>query len=224
MNDRHLLFSLLALPACGSTGSGGGSLWDLDGDSSEKIESSCLAAQELTYACYEPLGYGSSGGAYGSSGSYGTDDYVEAYCAEVQRYAEAYGPGCVGAFEEVFACLASLDCATVLHWQDDLDAYAPEPCRGVFRDANARCPEAFPQCTYRGYSSSGSGCGRTASGCVDGTTYGAQCSESGATRSCECERNGGVQRTVTVGGDLECSSQELSDELADACGFPPGVF
>lgn len=224
MNDRRLLLSLLALPACGPSVSPEGDDPRVpDGGDPKKIESSCKAAYQSMLACYDELGYGSSGGAYGSSGSYDPSEYIDEFCGNADEYASEYGPGCAGAYEEVFACIASLDCNAIVDWQEDPDGFAPEPCRAVFVDANERCPESFPQCGGQGISF-GSGCELTASGCLDGNTYAVRCTEPGATQSCECERNGETVQTVTLPGELECGSQELSDEVADACGFPPGVF
>ncbi len=194
-----------------------------DGGEPQKIESSCKAAYTSVYACFESSGYGSSGGAYGSSGSYDPGDYIDEFCGEIEEYAGAYGPGCVGAFEEVFACLASLDCDAISAWQTEGETPAPEPCRAVFLDASERCPESFSQCGARevGF---GGGCEEAVSGCLDGNTYAFRCTVAGATQSCDCERNGEVLQTVIVAGDLECGTQELSDELTGACEFPAGVF
>lgn len=197
-----------------------------DGGDPEKIESSCRAAYTSILACYEELGYGSSGGAYGSSGSYDPGDYIDEFCNNVEEYAAEYGPGCPGAFEEVFACLASLDCDEITTWQTESDSVAPESCRAVFIDANERCPESFSPCG--GGATSGGGpeghCESSSSGCLDGNSYAFRCSPAGATQSCECERNGEVVQTVTLPGDLGCGSQEQSQEIVDACGFPPGTF
>jgi len=193
-----------------------------DGGDPEKILSSCTAAYSAMLSCYEEVGDGSSGGGYESSGSYDPGEYIDELCGSTEEYVEMYGPGCAGAFEEVFACLASLDCTTILGWQES-DAFAPEPCQAVFVDANERCPESFRRCASQGVSFGG-GCEVTASSCLEGETYGVRCSEPGATQTCECERNGEVEQTVTVAGDLECGTSELSDELTAACGFPPGVF
>ena len=225
MNDRRLLLSLLALPACGpSVPPAADDPRVPDGGEPEKIESSCKASYQAMVSCYEELGYGSSGSGYGeSSGAYDPGVYIEAACAELEEYAAMYGPGCAGAYEEVFACLASLDCSTMLDWQSDEDAFVPEPCEAVYRDASERCPEGFPQCGVQELSF-GSGCEVTASSCLDGNTYGFRCSEPGVTQSCECEVNGEAQQTVMVGGGLDCGTEELFDEVADACGFPAGVF
>lgn len=225
MIDRRLLISLLALPACGpSVGVGDGDdPREPDGGEPEKIGSSCNAAYTAIYACYEELGYGSSGGGYESSGSYEPGAYIEDACNQAGADAASYGPACTGAFEEVFACIASLDCNAIAEWQDDSFDFAPAACEAVFRDASQRCPEGFPQCGTRGFSS-GPRCEESASSCLDGNSYAFRCSEPGATQSCECERNGEVLQTVTLPGDLACGTQELYDELTDACGFPPGVF
>ena len=217
------MISLLVLPACRPSVEEGDDPRKPDGGEPDKIESSCRAAYSALYGCYEELGYASSGGASGSSGSYDRSEYVDEVCANVDEYAGADGPACAGAYEEVFACLASLDCNAISQWQGDDDSFAPEPCQAVFLDASERCPEGFGTCaTYT--SSSGPGCDQSAASCLDGNTYRVRCSEPGATQSCECERNGEVFQTVTVAGDLECGSEELFDELNDACGFPPGVF
>ncbi len=222
MKDRRLLLSLLALPACGPSVAEVDDPREPDGGEPEKIESSCKAAYSTIYACYEELGYGSSGGYYESSGSYDPGEYIDEFCNNAEEYAGTYGPGCVGAFEEVFACLASLDCSTIAAWQEG-EAFAPEPCEAVFLDANERCPESFPRCGSQGISSGG-GCELSASSCADGSIYAVRCSEPGATQSCDCEVDGAIVQTVTLPGDLDCGSAEFSDELNDACGFPAGVF
>lgn len=188
------------------------------------MESSCRAAYTSFFACYEELGYSSSGGAYASSGSYDPGEYIDEFCNNIEEYAGEYGPGCVGAFEEVFACLASLDCDAIVTWQNS-EMSAPEPCRAVYLDASDRCPESFSPCGSMSVGGSGSGdCEGSVSGCLDGDTYGFRCSTAGVTQTCDCERNGEIVQIVTLAGDLSCGSQEQSDELVDACGFPPGVF
>ncbi|MGH1342994.1 MAG: hypothetical protein ACRBN8_15635 [Nannocystales bacterium] len=225
MNDRGLLLSLLALPACGPSVADVDDPRKPDGGEPENIESSCKAAYAASYACYDDLGYGSSGGGYGgygSSGSYDPSEYIDEICESFGQYADAYGPGCAGAFEEVFACLASLDCSVLLARQES-EASVPDPCQAVFLDANARCPDGIPLCGERTISFAAA-CEVSASLCADGHSYSARCSEPGATQSCECDRNGEVVQTVTLPGELACGTPELFDELSDACGFPPGVF
>lgn len=225
VTDRRLLLSLLLLPACGpAVPSSEDDPREPDGGDPDQFQSSCRKFFEGYQACYE--GYGSSGYAY-ETGSYDTEsydpaEYAEAICESYEEYAAAYGRACIGAMEEVFACVSSLDCEVL--YGDDADAagFVPEPCRAVYADAASRCPEMIPQCGS--YGISGSLCDVEVSECIDGNTYGVTCDAGGAGQSCRCALNGAVTREVTIGGDFECGDEGWTDEVEDACGFPPGVF
>ncbi len=219
--------SLLALPACGPSIAEPNDADDPrvpDGGTPSNVESSCRAFYEASLVCYMDAGdsYGSSGGygssgAYGSTGSYDPGDIADYYCSMLAQYGEEYGEACLGAMEEVFACIASLDCETLLQ----AESFSAEPCTAVYRDANRRCPELFTACTSYG---SGTGCNLEASGCLDGSSYALKCSQAGTTRSCICEKDEQEVRTITLRGAQDCYGSEFGEEAAAACGFPEGTF
>ncbi|MBV1857841.1 MAG: hypothetical protein KUG77_05465 [Nannocystaceae bacterium] len=227
MDNRRFLLSLLVLPACEPAVSSDDDPQTPDGGNPAKFQSSCKAFYEGYYACYEDYdGYASSGsyetGSY-ETGAYEPGEYTDYVCRESEMYAAEYGTHCVGALEEIFACMSSLNCDELIGSDSDGVGVFPQACRAVIVDASERCPEMVSQCTGIGVGFDG--CEIEVSGCIDGNTYGVDCDPGGAaTRSCACERNGEVTREVLLGGELECFDEGFLDEVADACGFPAGVF
>jgi len=222
VTDRRLLFSLLLVPACGPSVSVEDDPTKPDGGDPEKFESSCRSFYASYLTCYEGYGYASSGGGY-ETVSYDPDEYVESICQMFEQYAAEYGTACIGAMEEVFACVSSLDCEEVFSDDSDGAGYVPEPCRAVFEDASERCPELIPQCGSYGVGGF-EGCQVEVSACLDDNTYGVDCEAGGATVMCACEVNGEVTREVSVGGEFSCGEEAWADELEGACGFPAGTL
>ena len=221
MKGRTLLFTLLAVPACeAAVDESSDDPTVPDGGDPERFESSCEAYFRSYYACYED--------EYGPvSEDVDLDAYVEMTCAELKAQAEADGPGCVGAFEEVMACIASLDCAPIL--SDGGDVTFPEECADVYRDAVERCPEGLSACTSGSIGAGGDpetgmeGCEVEATGCIDGHVYAADCTRDDGW-TCDCKIDDESIGTATIPVEGECFSDEWRDALADACGFPIDPF
>ncbi len=225
MKGRSLLFSLLAVPACqaavpASVDEAEDDPRVPDGGDPEQFDASCEAYFRAYYTCYED-------GEYGSSGGPDLDAYVTMVCAEIKADAESEGPGCLAAYEEVLACIASLDCASLP--SDGGNETFPEPCTDVYRGAIERCPGGFSACTS---GSVGAGddpetgveaCEVEATGCIDGHVYAADCTrESGWT--CDCKVDGESIGTATIATDDACFGDEFRGALGEACGFPIDPF
>ncbi|MCR9159513.1 MAG: hypothetical protein ACE37F_22590 [Nannocystaceae bacterium] len=223
MTNRRFLFSLLLLPACEPAVSDNDDPRVPDGGDPEKFEESCRDFYGSYLSCYEDAGYTYDTGSYDSEG-YDPAEYIEAICNSSEEYAQEYGTACVGALEEVFACMSSLDCAEVIGDDSgDANAWVPEACRAVYESAVDRCPELLSQCGTVGVGGF-EGCSVEMSGCLDGNTYAVDCDEGGATQSCVCQVNGEVTAEATVSGDLECFGEGWGTELEAACGFPRGTL
>ncbi len=64
----------------------------------------------------------------------GSDASVAAqYCAMYLGYGEYYGAACIGAMEEVFACLSTVDCGA---WESERTPI----CEAEYADLDAACP------------------------------------------------------------------------------------
>lgn len=222
MKSRTLLVSLLALPACGSAVEEDRDPQVPDGGDPAKFDERCRSHLRSLYACYTE--------AYGSvdeSGVPDLEEYVEAYCGEQRAQIEAYGDACLGAYEEIFACVSSLDCSILVGEESeeasDSFGFVPEPCRDVYLDAAERCPEAVPACLGASIGLGGDegSCSVGGQNCLDGHEYAVECAGDG---TCTCAVDEEVVRTVTVSTDLECVSQEWLDELRARCQFPVRAF
>lgn len=133
-NRAHDLLLLLAcgMPAaCGpatepaeGSGSGGG------GDNGADVENAidaCGAWATKQTACFEESGTSGGYTYYGYGGSYLSN---LGYCFLYLGYGDSNGPGCRGAIEDHFACLATLDCDElgVVEVSDDSGgSTGPEP-------------------------------------------------------------------------------------------------
>lgn len=220
MKGRTLLFTLLAVPACeAAVDESEDDPRVPDGGSPERFDSSCEAYFRSYYACYEE--------EYDTSGDVNLDAYVAMICAEIKADAESEGPGCLGAYEEVMACIASLDCASLP--SDGANETFPEPCADVYRDAIERCPEGLSACTSGSVGAGGDpetgveGCEVEATGCIDGHVYAADCTRDGSW-TCDCKIDGESIGTAAIPVDGECFGDEWREALGEACGFPIDPF
>ncbi len=223
MKGRSLLFSLLALPACEARVSEQDDPTVPDGGDPSKFDQSCEAYFEAYYACYTE----EAGPAGSTGGASPVEDYAAEYCARLRAEAEQAGADCLGAFEEVFACIGSLDCAALEESAEDVDSFGgvPAVCHDVYIDAVERCPEALSACSsfsLEGFGSTG-GCSAGASACIDGHTYDVDCGE-GEPSSCECKVDDAVVKTVELPATLQCHSEDWFDAAREACEFPVRPF
>ncbi len=228
MKGRTLLASLFALPACEAAVADDDPQVP-DGGNPSKFDDSCRSYFESVYACYAD-----ESGTGGSTGEIDLDQYVETYCGELRATAEAYGEGCLGAYEEIFACIASLECAPLADddtgGEQDTDGEetddsgfdpVPEPCHDVFRDAVERCPDGVPACTTLSFGGGSEGsCNVGGSNCIDGHEYGVECMDG----SCDCLVDDAVVRSITLPSDLDCLDETWLEEARTACDFPIRPF
>ena len=215
------LFGVLALPACGPEPSDDPTV--PDGGNPDNFASACKDLYTRLGACYGeslPPQYASE---------------VAEYCAEYAGIIEEqFGTDCVGAMEEMYACMASLDCATLLS-AEGLGLAAD--CEDVALEAYDLCPELIWLCSNTSSSGGGSTgssgevdlCELSASECLDGQTYAVSCEstpvpdgETPKPLSCTCQRGGMDVMSVEIAG--VCWSDEFYKVAAEACDFPDGVF
>ena len=215
----RLLFAMSALPACGPGVADDPRI--PDGGDPNKFVQSCVAMYRSLYACYEEA----YDGAYGSEGVAPSADYLRDLCREYRDDIEPdEGAECLAAAEEVFACLASLDCAELS--DGDFEGPVQDACIDVYRDASAQCPTMFSPCAVQGVSGGGAGCGLSVSACLDGGTYAIECTEAAPEqpRTCACQRDGVEAATVTLPEGQGCSNDAFAAWAEEACAFPEGVF
>jgi hypothetical protein len=213
VNHRRLLLSLLAVPACGPQVDGDDPTVP-DGGDPEKLGSSCRSYYGRFFACYEAH----------YTEDYDVDGMAERYCQEIETELLNYGPGCLAAYEEVFACLASLDCEELLGG-DEAESRVAQPCVDVYIDASGRCPELLSLCGVVGVGfgdeMSGS-CSLELAGCLDGKDYAVRCSGEGDAQTCACEVDGATAQTVMLPAANGCQGTFIDDAI-EACGFPDNL-
>lgn len=98
---------------------------DPDRDLVDDAVELCRPYAKQVVACYEQQDQGESYAA----------NYITmvGYCVASVGYAEVSGPGCVAAYDDYFACLATLDCADIVvsdevdYSEDDGGGDSPEP-------------------------------------------------------------------------------------------------
>jgi len=214
------LFGVLALPACGPEASDDPTV--PDGGDPDNFASACENVYAQLFTCY------------GESPPPQYLSEISEYCADYAEIIEAeYGTDCVAALEEMYSCVASLDCRSLL--DGDGDAFAVE-CREVSLDAHTKCPELIGLCSSSAVSDGGGAgsddqdiCELRASDCLDGHEYSVSCEsvpgqddETPESLSCTCQRSGADMMSVELAGG--CWSDEFQAAAEDACGFPDGAF
>ena len=207
-DGRLLLLSLALLPGC--VGRAQGSDDDDDnngsgGESQRELGDGCKAAAGSYMSCYE-----------GEYEDYETGEGydLEEYCEESLRYVSMqYGEECARAQDDLFACIAELDCEAL----GEEDPFAA--CASALENGHERCPALFPTCDCSQWGSSDGSCGLDCWQCMDGTT-----------RAMTCQGDPGGSGTSTctcVVDEVETSTFEATDACSDPralaienCGLP----
>jgi hypothetical protein len=200
-HGRYFLLSLLMTPACTDRSV------DEDGEPERKLGDGCRALFEHYMSCYEDVydtGYASESGG----------DYDPAsYCDYLQtELVQEYGEPCARAVDDVYACLATLDCSV-------LGAGTEEACREEQERGRKSCPEVFPPCECAEFGASDGSCGLDCIACVDGNDYTIECTPvaSDGTSMCTCRENGEVTEELT--GVMDACF-DVSTLARESCMFP----
>jgi hypothetical protein len=204
--ERLFLLSLLIGPGCvGRTAKDD----DDGGEPPRELGDGCRAYYEAALGCYEQ--YSDTGYTYETSGGYPYEpgsycDYLETY------FTEYYGEPCARAYDDMFACLAELDCTT-------LGSTFFEACPDAWERGNEACPGLFPACECSEYFSSDGMCGSECDTCLDGNRYAVECMEiaSDGTSTCTCTVNGEVEQTFT---DVVDPCNDFETIQHDRCMIP----
>lgn len=203
-SERLFLLSLLIAPGC----TGRTTTDDDEAQPKRELGEGCRAYYDAAIACYPDY---DTGYTYETSGDYPYGP--GSYCDYItNQFLDYYGEPCARAMDDVYACLAELECGQLG------DGFL-ELCGDEWKRGHTTCPEIFPSCVCsEGWSSDGA-CSSDCGLCVDGKRYRAECTvdATGGTSTCTCYVNDVLTQTIT---GLVDPCNDFETTFHDRCMFP----